>query len=130
MAALQKMVGGVELTEDTMRSAIASLTPSQRRQLMMESQDLKRDLMTKQEHKEDRNLYFKEVNRSADMHDLPVDKDGSYLAKKVRAACLTEPLLLGLNCQPRGCSPGWHGGGRASAMRQELISSCSNRCPE
>ena len=34
MAALQKMVGHeVELTEETMRSAMASLTPAQRRKL-------------------------------------------------------------------------------------------------
>lgn len=86
MATLQEMVGGAELTEETMRSAIASLSPAQRRKLLSEGRDLKRDLLTKQEHTEDRNLYFKEVNRSADQADLPVDKDGSYLAKKVRHA--------------------------------------------
>ena len=83
MAALQAMVG-TELTEDNVRSAIASLTPAQRRKLLAEGQDLKRDLLTKQEHVEDRNLYFKEVNHSADQAGLPVDKDGAFLAKKVR----------------------------------------------
>lgn len=83
MATLQAMVGGAELTEETMRSAIASLTPSQRRKLVLESRDLKRELLTKREHAEERNIYFKEVNRSADDADLPVDKDGTYLAKKV-----------------------------------------------
>ena len=42
IAALQEMVGsGIELTEETMRSAIASLTPSQRRKLLAEGRDLK-----------------------------------------------------------------------------------------
>lgn len=83
MQALQRMVGDAELTEDTVRAAIASLTPDQRRQLLVEGQDLKRDILTKEECTEDRNLYFKEVNRSADQADLPVDKDGSFIAKKI-----------------------------------------------
>ena len=85
LSALQAMVGGAELTEDSVRSAIASLSPAQRQQLLAEGQDLKRDLLTNQERKEDRNLYFKEVNNSADQAGLPVDKDGAFLAKKVRA---------------------------------------------
>ena len=93
MAALQRMVGGAELTEDTMRTAIASLTPEQRRQLLSEGQDLKRDLLTKQELTEKRNLYFKEVNRSADKADLPVDKDGAFIAKKVRLSAHTAASL-------------------------------------
>ncbi len=84
LAALQRMMGGAELTEEAVRKAITNLTPEQRQQLLNEGQDLKRDLLTKQEHVEDRNLYFKEVNHSADQAGLPVDKDGAFLAKKVR----------------------------------------------
>ena len=93
LSALQAMVGGVELTEESVRSAIASLTPAQRQQLLAEGQDLKRDLLTKQEHVEDRNLYIKEVNRSADQADLPVDKDGAFLAKKVPTRGAPKPSI-------------------------------------
>jgi len=83
MTALQRIMGGAELTDDSVRTAIANLTPAQRQQLLAEGQDLKRDLLTKQEHAEERNLYFNEVNRSADRAGLPVDKDGAFLAKKI-----------------------------------------------
>ena len=95
LSALQAMVGGAELTEDSVRSAIASLSPAQRQQLLAEGQDLKRDLLTNQERKEDRNLYFKEVNNSADQAGLPVDKDGAFLAKKVRRAAASAHLGVG-----------------------------------
>jgi len=84
LSALQKMIGGDELADEAaVRAAIASLTPAQRRQLLSEGKDLKKDLMTKQEHADERNVYFNEVNRSADQAGLPVDKDGAFLAKKI-----------------------------------------------
>jgi hypothetical protein len=93
MTALQRIMGGAELTDDSVRTAIANLTPAQRQQLLAEGQDLKRDLLTKQEHAEERNLYFNEVNRSADRAGLPVDKDGAFLAKKVRCLRRVHPSL-------------------------------------
>lgn len=85
LTALQKMMGGVELTDDAVRHAIAKMTPEQKEQLMQEAggQQLKRDMLTNEESKEDRDLYFKEVNRGADEAGLPVDKDNAHLAKKV-----------------------------------------------
>jgi len=83
MTALQKMMGDTELTEDSMRSAIANLTTQQRQQLLAEGQGLKRDILTKHDYAHERTLYFSEVNRSADEAGMPVDKDGAFLAKKI-----------------------------------------------
>ena len=97
MTALQEMTGCDLDDEASVRSAIASLTPLKRQQLLAQGQELKRDLLTKQEHAEERSLYFDEVNRSADQAGLPVDKDGAFLAKKVRATKSDEkkaPALL------------------------------------
>ena len=66
MTALQEMTGCDLDDEASVRSAIASLTPPKRQQLLAQGQELKRDLLTKQEHAEERSLYFDEVNRSAD----------------------------------------------------------------
>jgi len=85
MQALQKMLGVSELTEDGMRDAIAKLTPEQRQQLLAEGQDMKKDIMTKKENTEERKLYLKEVNRSADENGMPVDKDSQFLGTKVVA---------------------------------------------
>lgn len=84
-AALQRMLGTDNLTEEGMREAIAKLTPEQRHQLLTEGQDLKQDLLTKQENADDRNLYLKEVNKNADQAGMPIDKDCEFLAKKVMA---------------------------------------------
>lgn len=87
LAALQTMMGGVELTDEGVREAIGKLTPEQKRQLMQDAggQDLKREMLTKEENKDDRALYFQEVNRSAEQAGLPIDKDNDFLVKKVCA---------------------------------------------
>jgi len=87
LAALQTMMGGVELTDEGVREAIGKLTPEQKRQLMQDAggQDLKREMLTKEENKDDRALYFQEVNRSAEQAGLPIDKDNDFLVKKVAA---------------------------------------------
>lgn len=85
LAALQRMMGGEELTDEGVRSAMASLTSEQRQELLRESKGLKQDLMTKEEHKDDRVKFLGEINRSAEANDMPVDKDGEFLAKKVQA---------------------------------------------
>jgi len=87
LAALQSMMGDIELTDDSVREAIGKLTPEQKRQLMQEAggQELKRDMLTKEENKEDRSRYFSEVNRSAEQAGLPIDKDNEFIAKKLSA---------------------------------------------
>lgn len=86
MAALQKFVGpDVELTEEKVRETIASMTPEQRQELMAEGQDLKTELLTSGEHEEELQLFRKEVNDRAEQADLPVEKDGEHLSKKVVA---------------------------------------------
>lgn len=79
-------MGDVELTDDAVREAIAKMTPEQKQKLMRESggQELKGELMTNEEDKQSRSLYFSEVNRSAEEAGLPVDKDNTHLAKRVR----------------------------------------------
>ena len=88
LAALQSMRGDVEMTDDSVRDAISKLTPQQKQQLMQEAggQELKREMLTREDHKEERSMYFKEVNRSNDKAGLPVDKDNDFLAKKVGSA--------------------------------------------
>jgi len=85
LAALQEMMGDVELTDDAVREAIAKMTPEQKQKLMRESggQELKGELMTNEEDKQSRSLYFSEVNRSAEEAGLPVDKDNTHLAKRI-----------------------------------------------
>jgi len=85
LAALQRMMGGAELSDEGVRHAIGKLTPKQRQELIAEGQGLKRDLLTKAEHSSERSLYFQEVNRTADHAGMPVDKDGLFLAKKISA---------------------------------------------
>ena len=87
LAALQRFVGAdVELTEEKVRATIASMTPEQREALMTEGQDLKEELLTNSsEHEEELQLFRKEINDRAEQADLPVEKDGEHLTKKVRA---------------------------------------------
>lgn len=107
LAALQAMMGDVELTDESVRQAIAKMTPEQKQQLMQDAggQQLKRELLTNEETKQDRSLYFKEVNRSAEAAGLPVDKDNSHLTKKVRraqrrlAAAAARSLCVRCPCQ-------------------------------
>ena len=98
LAALQEMTGVAELTDEGVREAIAKLTPEQKRQLMEDAggHDLKRDMMVKEENKEDRSLFFKEVNLSAEKAGLPIDKDSDFLSKKAswRRNELNPPCLL------------------------------------
>ena len=85
MAALQRFVGpDVELTEDKVREVIQTLTPEQRQELMSEGQELKEELLTGDGHDQEVALFRKEVNDRAEKADLPVEKDGEHLTKKVR----------------------------------------------
>jgi hypothetical protein len=84
MQALQRMMGDTELTEENIRDAMQNLTPEQRHELLSEGQELKQELLTNKDHTEERNLYFKEFNQRAEEAGMPIDQDGTYLAKKVR----------------------------------------------
>jgi len=96
MAALEKMIGG-EVTEDKLREAIERLTPEQRAELMAEGgNDLKQELVTNPEHAAELNLFRKEVNGRADAADLPVEKDGEHLAKKIVAFMANSSVALPL----------------------------------
>ena len=120
LAALQAMMGDVELTDESVRQAIAKMTPEQKQQLMQDAggQQLKRELLTNEETKQDRSLYFKEVNRSAEAAGLPVDKDNSHLTKKVRhpqrrlaaaavlPKCVRCPCLMGSSYELIACLMG------------------------
>ena len=83
MAALQKMMGDTELTEDNIRIAMQNLTPEQKAELLSEGQELKQEIMSKKEHAEERNLFFSEFNKRSEEAGMPIDKDGTHLAKKV-----------------------------------------------
>jgi len=85
MARLQEMMGGAELTEESMRQAISSMTPEQRTELLSEGQELKQEILTKEEKKEERQLFFQTINKSADEAQMPIDKDTEFLAKKICA---------------------------------------------
>ena len=91
LAALQRFVGAdVELTEEKVRETIASMTPEQREELMSEGQSLKEELLTNSgEHEEELQLFRKEINARAEQADLPVEKDGDHLTKKVRGRLRT-----------------------------------------
>jgi len=100
MARLQEMMGGAELTEESMRQAISSMTAEQRAELLSEGQELKQEILTKEEKKEERQLFFQTINKSADEAQMPIDKDTEFLAKKIcafmssSAADLPQQLLL------------------------------------
>ena len=99
MKALQRMMGDTELTEENIRDAMQNLTAEQRRELLSEGQELKQELLTNQDHVEDRNLYFKEFNQRAEEAGMPIDQDGTYLAKKVQnRSFLMRPPLLPFPC--------------------------------
>lgn len=86
LAALQRMTGLTEVTEDNVRKAMESLTPEQREELAKEGQGLKEELLTNaDEHTEELAIFRKEVNERADAADLPIEKDGEHLAKKMIA---------------------------------------------
>ena len=118
LATLQRMTGMTEMTEDNVREAMAKLTPEQRAELLAEGQELKRDLMTKEEHASDRKMFFKEVNTYADKVDMPASKDNDFLAKKLSGfmatsndemppqllleALASAPYLVKAACQDNG----------------------------
>lgn len=85
MAALQRMMGGVELTDENVRAAIAGMSAEQRQQLAREGQDLKRELLTNSDLTQEQDIYRREVNQRAEAAGLPVEKDGEHLGKKVIA---------------------------------------------
>ena len=86
MAALQRAVGDVELTEENVRKAIAQMTPEERQKLQLEGQGLKQEILTSSECSAEQEVFRKEVNERAAAAGLPVEKDGEHLGKKVRLA--------------------------------------------
>lgn len=88
MLALQKALGGSELTEEAVRKAILEMSPEQRAALAKEGSSLKREILTKPEYTEEQQMFRSEVNERAEKAGLPVEKDGEHLGKKVRLALL------------------------------------------
>ena len=90
MAALSRMMGETELTEENIRDAMQKLTPEQRQELLSEGAELKEELLTKQEHAEDAKPTSKR-STNAEQAGMPADKDGTFLVKKVcKASAATE----------------------------------------
>jgi len=85
MAALQRAIGDVELTEDNVRKAIAQMTPEERQKLQLEGQGLKQEILTSSECEAEQEVFRKEVNERAAAAGLPVEKDGEHLGKKILA---------------------------------------------
>ena len=83
MKALQREMGDVEITEESVREYIAKMTPEQRLRLQNEGKDLKRELLTNEDHKEELQVFRKEVNAKAEAAGLPVEKDGEHLGRKL-----------------------------------------------
>jgi len=83
MAALQKALGGSELTEEAVRKAILEMTPEQRAALAKEGSSLKREILTKPEYDEEQKMFRSEINERAEKAGLPVEKDGEHLGKKI-----------------------------------------------
>lgn len=83
MKALQREMGDVEITEESVREYIAKMTPEQRLRLQNEGKDLKRELLTNDDHKEELQVFRKEVNAKAEAAGLPVEKDGEHLGRKL-----------------------------------------------
>ena len=74
MKALQREMGDVEITEASVREYIAKMTPEQRLRLQNEGKDLKQELLTNTDHKEELQVFRKEVNAKAEAAGLPVEK--------------------------------------------------------
>ena len=85
MQALQKEMGDVEITEESVREYIAKMTPEQRQRLSAEGQDLKTELLTNSEHDQELQVFRNELNSKAEAAGLPVEKDGEHLGKKLLA---------------------------------------------
>jgi len=85
MQALQKEMGDVDITEDSVREYIAKMTPEQKQRLTAEGQDLKEELLTNSDHEQQLQVFRKEVNSKAEAAGLPVEKDGEHLGKKLLA---------------------------------------------
>ena len=83
MKALQEEMGDVEITEASVREYIAKMTPEQRQRLQSEGKDLKQELVTNTDHKEELQVFRKEVNAKAEAAGLPVEKDGEHLGRKL-----------------------------------------------
>ena len=83
MKALQREMGDVEITEASVREYIAKMTPEQRLRLQNEGKDLKQELLTNSDHKEELQVFRKEVNAKAEAAGLPVEKDGEHLGRKL-----------------------------------------------
>lgn len=83
MQALQKEMGDVEITEESVREHIAKMTPEQKSRLAAEGQDLKQELLTNGDHEQELEIFRKELNTKAAAAGLPVEKDGEHLGKKL-----------------------------------------------
>ena len=94
MAALQKALGGAEMSEEAVRKAIMEMSPEQRAALAKEGSSLKREILTKPEYTEEQQVFRSEINERAEKAGLPVEKDGEHLGKKILAFMHTSSAAI------------------------------------
>ena len=88
MAALAREIGvpQEELTDEAVRAAMAKLSPAQLQKLAEEGKALKAELHSRPDDYSDEIEVFRdELNKRAEASDLPVEKDGEHLGKKIAA---------------------------------------------
>ena len=88
MAALAREIGvpQEELTDEAVRAAMAKLSPAQLQKLAEEGKALKAELHSRPDDYSDEIEVFRdELNKRAEASDLPVEKDGEHLGKKIVA---------------------------------------------
>jgi len=66
MAALQRHMGDVEMSEENVRKAIEDMSPEQRQQLAREGRGLKREVLSNPEHAGERKIFHKEIDKRAE----------------------------------------------------------------
>mmetsp|Transcript_13713 Transcript_13713/g.41750 ORF Transcript_13713/g.41750 Transcript_13713/m.41750 type:complete len:453 (-) Transcript_13713:746-2104(-) len=85
MRALEKHMGGLEMTEENVRKVLLAMPPEQQRALAEEGDALKRQLLQKKENEKEAALFRAEMNKNAEERGLPTEADGEHLTKKVIA---------------------------------------------
>ncbi|EOD30049.1 hypothetical protein EMIHUDRAFT_434513 [Emiliania huxleyi CCMP1516] len=85
MKALEKRMGGLEMTEDNVRKVLLAMSPEEQRALAEEGEALKRELLQNEEHADEAKKFRAEVNKNAEARGLPTEADGEHLTKGVLA---------------------------------------------
>lgn len=85
MKALEKRMGGLEMTEDNVRKMLLAMSPEEQRALAEEGEALKRELLQNEEHADEAKKFRAEVNKNAEARGLPTEADGEHLTKGVLA---------------------------------------------